>query len=493
MQNKEKYVERHISRLKSVMADSIKKKHFEKAMAAVSVGCQILYEFNQRYTDDDFENGVIDIAAEFIRSFTDKIQSFHSDRNTVLFYDGFGLDTRGVAKMYLNALKKNGYKIIYITGQASKECMPETDAILNDADAECFYIDFKSSYTAWTKELLEIVFRTSPKAMFYYTTPYDVSGAVAFAVSDGLADRFLIDLTDHAFWLGTKCNDYFCGSREMSASNQVYERGIEREKLIKLGVNLIVNETNEDHSGLPFDVEKTRYIFSGGALYKTLGDENRYYYRIIDHILTQNPDVYFLYAGSGDQSEMDKILKKYPNRAFLIPERKDFYYLIQQCTLYLNTYPMFGGMMMKYSAHAGKLPITLKHENDSDGLLLDQSSRKIEYETFEELIQDVDKLLSDRYYLKAREELLQGSTISEERFIRNVYSSIEEHRTDYNHTMERIDTSKFKEEFLDRFDIRQVETKVSRLINRSLFINCPWMLGVLSKNMVKKTLKRIKK
>ena len=489
MQNKEKDVDKRIRKLKTIMADSIKKKHYEKAMASVSVGCQILYEFNQRYTDDDFENGIIDISRGFMRLYSERIKSFYGSRNTVLFYDGFGLDTRGVAKMYLNALKKNGYRIIYVTGQASKGCMPETDAVLKDADVECCYIDFKSSYTAWTNKLLEIIFRTSPKAMFYYTTPYDASGAAAFAVLNGLTDRFLIDLTDHAFWLGTKCNDFFCGSREMSASNQVYERGIKKEKLIKLGVNLIINETNEDHSGLPFDVEKTRYIFSGGALYKTLGDEEKYYYRIIDHILAHHPEMHFLYAGSGDQSEMEKILKKYPDRAFLIPERKDFYYLIQRCTLYLNTYPMFGGMMMKYSAHAGKLPITLKHENDSDGLLLDQASRKIEYETFEELIRDVDKLLSDQEYLKAREKLLQGSTISEERFVKNVRSTIEEHCTDYEHKWERIDTSKFKKEFWDRFNIRYVEAKVSRLINRSIFINCPWMLRYLGKKTVKKLLK----
>ena len=145
---------------------------------------------------------------------------------------------------------------------------------------------------------------------------------------------------------------------------------------------------------------------------------------------------------------------------------------------------------MKYSAHAGRLPITLKHENDSDGLLLDQDSRKIEYESFEELIQDVDKLLSDRDYLEAREELLKGSTISEERFIKNVRSTIEEHRTDYEHRWEQLDTSKFKQEYLDRFDMHQVETKVARFINRSIFIEFPWMLVILSKGLAKKILKR---
>ena len=223
---------------------------------------------------------------------------------------------------------------------------------------------------------------------------------------------------------------------------------------------MIVDDGGSDHFGLPFDIKAARYVFSGGALYKTLGDPENTYYRIVDHILDNNKDIFFLYAGDGDRSEMDKILAKYPKRAFLISERKDFYYLIQNCTLYLNTYPMFGGMMMKYSANAGKIPITLKHENDSDGLLLDQPARRIEYDSFETLVADVDKLLSDDNYLTEREDLLKGSVISEERFIKNVRMTIEAQHTDYEHGEERIDTTKFKKEFYDRFDLKEAKRNI---------------------------------
>ena len=183
---------------------------------------------------------------------------------------------------------------------------------------------------------------------------------------------------------------------------------------------------------------------------------------------------------------MDKIIEKYPDRAFLIPERKDFYYLIKNCILYLNTYPMFGGMMMKYSANAGKLPITLKHENDSDGLLLDQESRKIEYRSLEELVTDIDRLLEDEEYLAERENLLKGSVISEERFVNNVRLTIEEHHTDYEHGNKKIDTSQFKKEFYDRFELDQVKDLISIRINKSLFINYPWMaLRVLKRKLSK--------
>lgn len=131
--------------------------------------------------------------------------------------------------------------------------------------------------------------------------------------------------------------------------------------------------------------------------------------------------------------------------------------------------------MMKYSANAGKIPITLKHENDSDGLLVDQKSRLIEYYSYEELIADVDKLLDDPEYLKTRETLLAGSVISEERFVNNVRSAIEEHHTDYEHGQEHLDITRFKKEYYDRFDLESTKMKISKKINKSLFINFIWM------------------
>ena len=136
---------------------------------------------------------------------------------------------------------------------------------------------------------------------------------------------------------------------------------------------------------------------------------------------------------------------------------------------------MFGGMMMKYSANAGKIPVTLKHENDSDGLLIDQEKRKIEYQSYQELIEDVDKLLNNPEYLSERETLLNGSVISEQRFINNLHLAIEKHCTDYQHSFEHIDTVKFKREFLERFDYEATIEKVSKLINRSLFCIFVWM------------------
>lgn len=43
--------------------------------------------------------------------------------------------------------------------------------------------------------------------------------------------------------------------------------------------------------------------------------------------------------------------------------------------------------------------------------------------------------------------------ITEERFARNVKGVIENHRTDYSHDFEILDTKKFRQEYYERFDI----------------------------------------
>ena len=485
-------VKRFLLKLQKLARKCIVKNDYEKAMAAISVSGYIQYMFNQTYTDVELEKMILQLAKRNKVKYETDIKMMPIEKKNVLFYDGFGLDTRGVALMYLNALKKNGYHIIYVTNLEAEGKQPEIQKIMRGAVITWKYISMRNSYLSWFEELTKIIIASKAKALFFYTKPNDVSGALSLSLFQGKCDRYLIDLTDHAFWIGTQSNDYFLGSREMSASNQFFRRYIPKSRMIKLGVNLIVEEGN-DHKGLPFDILSEKYIFSGGSLYKTLGDPENTYYRILDYILSKHSEIKFLYAGEGDASQLELIIKKYPGQAFLIKERKDFYYLIKHCVLYLNTYPMFGGMMMKYAAYAGKIPITLRHNRDSDGLLLNQKQAQIEYDTYEELIADIDKLLLDQNYLKQREELLKGTVITEQRFVNNLQSLIETHSTDYCHQVVEIDTSAFQKEFYDRFELSKVKQDCVNYINRSLYNSMPWMYIIAAKKMACLFLKKVRR
>lgn len=475
-----------ITKLKMIASEALAK-NVNTSLAALSFASETMYTYNQFYTDDELENLTAQVG-NVIKSkynFANYVQA----QDNILLYDGFGLDTRGVVLMYLNALGKNGYKVTYVTNSKVKNNIPTIKGICKKFDIHISYVDM-TNYERWCVQLAQIFEKIRPRAAFFYTTPFDTSGCATFHMYEGLCKRFLIDLTDHAYWLGKCANDFFLGSREMSAYIQHYERKIPKEKCIKLGVNLLMEEWS-DHTGLPFDVEKNKYIFSGGALYKTLGDANNTYYKIVHYILEKHKEIKFLYAGIGDDSELKKIIAAFPSRAFHINERKDFYYLIQNSVLYLNTYPMFGGMMMKYSALAHRLPITLKHGSDSDGLLLHQKECQIEYSSYEDLIADVDRLLDDNDYRCEREKLLNGAVITEERFINNVRGVIEKNETDYTHAFFKLDTTEFRKEYFKRFNYEQNMMCIVNRLNLSLFWYFPnTFITGFTKKMFNKIVKK---
>jgi len=477
-----KAVEKYEIKLKRIINNSIHHQNFETALQATAACASINYAYNQKYTDEFLENALISVGGSLV-SFSDWNEKDNIHNKKVLFYDGFGADRRGIAIVTCKAICANGYSLIYVSPIEKKECQPTLHDALCGLDVKWEYIDTSHDYSHTIFQLNEIFERSKPRFSFLYTLPNDVSGITIFDYLAGKTCRCQLDLTDHAFWLGVNAFDYCCGGRQYSASIQFHYRGIPQKDMLQLDANLFVDDC--ELGDLPFD-HNSRFIFSGGDLYKTLGDEKNTYYEIIKEILISHSDIKFLYAGKGDTSEILKLVKEFPQRVFYVEERKDFYQIIKKCTLYLNTYPMFGGLMMRYAAMAGKIPITLKHGNDSDGILISQDTRQIEYDSFDALIADVDRLLSDDSYLREREEKLIGAVVTEDCYVRNIKMIIEEHKTEFPYdVIQKIDTTKFRSECFDRFTEEDVLHSISIKRHRKLIIYFPVLFANASLRKIK--------
>lgn len=461
--------DQNYKKLKKIAAAAVKNHNTEVALQAISAGAQMAYMYNQFYTDKQLEDMLLEISQrEIVLKAWNKHQS---EYKTVLLYDGFGVDRRGIAIEMCKAICKNGYKLIYVSPLSKKNKQPALENALKPYHADWRFIDKNSSYLKEIHQLKRVFDDSQPDTAFFYTTPNDVAGVVVFNALKDRCFRIQLDLTDHAFWLGLNAFDICSGGRAFSASIQHYFRGISFDRMVHLDASLFVD--NCDFMGLPFN-EEERFVFSGGALYKTLGDAEYTYYKIVEHILDNHSSIKFLYAGFGDDSQMRMLLQKYPGRVFLIAERPDFYQIMKRCTLYLNTYPMFGGLLMRYAALAGKLPITLKHNQDSDGILIAQNERKIEYDSYDELVQDVDKLLDNEQYRHDREKLLDGAVMTEDCFARNIRLMIEEHRTEFFYKdIKPVDVSKFREEYYERFSYADIARAIATWRNKAMLLFFP--------------------
>lgn len=457
---KKELVDSEYNKCKRIMEKAFHDCNYEKAMAAISVASSLLYLWNQRYTDDFLEKSIAEVAE---RTITPELFDLNCE-DTIVFYDSFGLDTRGLAHIYLKALTRINSKVVYITTMKAKGNQPEIDKVIENSHIKKVYFSANKHYQK-LKELQELFCTIKPSKAFLYTTPDDSAGIAMFMQLKNTI-RYQINLTDHAFWLGVNAFDYCLEFRNYGASISFNERRIPKEKLILLPYYPTSNK-DADFQGFPFDIKGKKVVFSGGSLYKTIDKEGTYYY-MVSEILKNNHDCLFVYAGTGDDTYLNGLSEVFPNRVFHIPERKDLFQVMKHSTLYLNTYPVCGGLMMQYAAEAGKIPLTLRHGYESDGILIQQKKRKIEYCTAEELIRDVNELLNDDQYLCERESLLAGSVLDSDEFENAVDSIVRTNSTRYRIEVDSIDTKEFRDEYVERFDFNDFYSSISNARNVSL-------------------------
>jgi len=445
-------VEKMINSIYKKINKNFEHSNYTKNLPLIKTYANIMYLYNQKYTDSRVE----DILYKTINSIYSKpdLDKNKLNEKNVIFYDGFGLDNRGLARIYLKALCKK-YHIIYITAISNKENIHEIKELLESNNGEIYYIKGRK-ITSCINELINVTNKIKPKNMFLYTYPDDIVGISFFELYENIICRYQINLTDHAFWLGTKSFDYCIEFRNYGAIITTEHRNISKDKLLKLPFYPNINFSQE-FEGYPFefDEKKNKFIFSGGSLYKTFGDGNKYYH-IIEKLLTKYDDLFFWYAGSGDNSEINKLIKKYPNRIFHTRERKDLYQVLKRCYFYFSTYPICGGLMFQYAAKANKLPITLKYDDIIDEFLINQGNLNVIFDSEDEMYKEVDKIYNDPQYKEKKEKEISNSVITEEKFEENLYQLIENHKTEFNITYKNIDIDKFRKTYKENINIKNI-------------------------------------
>lgn len=451
MTDTKEYCEIVIEKLKNGLNNEICRGRYEEALQLMEVTCHLLYEYNQSYKDSEIEEWLSEIAKNISNNRTLK----WADDNTILFYDGFGFSTRGLAGIYLKALCKIG-KVIYLVDASRKSQVSNLLTIMEKNKGTVMFMDEKE-HLSKINFIENIIEQYIPGHVFMYTRPNDVDIPIVLQHYEGMIKRYQVNLTDHAYWLGVNSFDYCIEFRDYGTSISHHYREISKEKLIKLPFYPIIDYEMK-FQGYPIDFNENKYrlVFSGGSLQKTLGADNKYYH-IIDQLLEKYPDIVFWYAGRGNSTELDKIIKKYPNRIIHTDERDDLYQVLKKCCFYLNTYPIVGGLMFQYAAMAGKVPMTLKYDEISDGFLANQNNLGIEYYSEEELLAEIDKMLSHPDYHKRKEEYLTKSVMTETEFDAQLKNLVHNGKTIYPVTVYSVDTSRFRGEYLKRLSKAKID------------------------------------
>lgn len=398
----------------------------------------IACKYNQFLTSSRLEMMMQTIAQQMDRP---KKKSA-KEEEMILFYDGVGFDTRGLARIYLRALAKLGYKIIYVVTvgtQTSLQTLRE-DAVRYGVEfVEINRFPLIGTYNA----LMGVFYTRNIKKAILYTTEWDVYGPLAFINAPEECQRFHINLGDHCFWIGTSAFDYNIEFRDYGKEVSEHYRGIDASKLLKQPYYPLYNE-DEKFEGFPFEKRDDMVVlFSGGAQYK-IRDKNNTFCRIIRHCLNSHKNLVFWYAGNQPSEELDALKVEYDHRVFVTRERKDLYQIMQNIDIYLNTYPIGGGLMVQYSAAALKPTVALIRDNHMAGILNTKHEHLCFFHKEETLIEELDKLISSKDYRDKRGSMMKDAVISEEDFTDNLSSIIENHESKFPFTSLKPDVETIK-------------------------------------------------
>lgn len=448
VKEKKRKIEADFQEKKNAIKRMVDEKNYTDAIHFISKLAWELYEYNQYYTDADLEQWLMQ-AEKNIELPERKKGRKCGEKKRVLFYDGFGLDTRGLAQIYIRALAKMNVDIQYITVQSGNGNQPVLIKELEACGAKVIYLPDEYKIDLY-KDICHYIEDFQPDSSFLYTTPWDTPGILAFMHFAGKMYRYQINLTDHAFWLGVNAFDYCLEFRDFGASLSVKYRGIPKEKLLMQPYYPIINK-DVPFEGFPFEKEKGDFvIFSGGSLYKTFDKENTFY-KIVDECLGRYSQVKFWYAGQGDATQLYNLIERYPKRVFFTPERRDLYQVLCHVDLYLNTIPLGGGLMTQYAAKAGKIPLTLDLHHFSEGFLLNQKDFGIEYTNLKDFQVELYRCIEDEQYRKHKEHCIVNAVITEEQFLSDLKKLVNYKKTNYKVNINEIELKSLHKVYFDRY------------------------------------------
>ncbi len=327
---------------KEQASKSFSNKEFDKSIIFLELSAKIGYKFNFIYTDDEIENLIDNIGKNIL---DDEIV-IERKHNKIVFFDSFSNDNRALTQQYIRALINANYELLYIT---SKEKIGNDiyEELKKYQKAEVLIIRGNSLNEKIVSTLAKIV-SFQPSKAFLLFTPWDIIGFILWSQIKGL-DRYFINLTDHAYWIGKNTTDYFLEFRKYGAWLSANHRKIPIEKLLFQSYYPL--ETNKKFAGFPIDTNDRVIAFAGSSFNKVYG-ENFTFFNLIKDVLKNNPKLIFFFAGNGNSKPFINFIKKnnLQNKLIYIGNRSDIDEVIKRVDIYVNTYPMMGGLMSSYAA-----------------------------------------------------------------------------------------------------------------------------------------------
>lgn len=382
----------------------------EAALCRVQLAAELQYIVNEIFLDERLEHLLGLISVEIVG----KKKDYKGKEGTVLFYDHYGLDNRGLTQQYLDALYQiDGISVVYVLENTANQKCENTLRLVKEHGSKYYELG-DGNYKEKIIKLCKIIEDESPSDVFLHISP---SSPIPFTVLSAFPTvrKILINITDHAFGIGGgRFYDYSFEFREYGAKISLEKRAFELKQLLLLPYYPWQEETT--FQGFPIPTDGKVVLFSGSYLYK-IDDKENTFFNIIADILKANPNAVMFFAGGGDDGKLRGLIEKanLGKRFYLLGNRTDISSLFKHIDIYIGTYPLAGGLMTQYASINAK-PILAYKTHEIEEVVCNKHYKQFVFDSKDDLLTEANHLIRDKKYREEQGKVFGGLTASQSDF-----------------------------------------------------------------------------
>ncbi len=408
--------------IKKLAFQAFEKGNIEKSLEYIDHAATLAQQFNWIYADEELENLLKRISDTI---FPNKIIDYQPNKNRVVVYDDFCLSFVLVLQ-YINALLKNNFEVLYITGREISDSTKYTNIIdyLKNTypNLKIEIIPQSKDRIKRVKQIQEKILAYQPSKLFLHIFAHSICIPVLYNLPVGIT-KYIINLADQTFWLGAKGIDYTLEFRSFGATVSLEKRGLKKEQLLFLP--FYPTRDGNQFLGFPEQTKDKIIIFSGGDFYKTI-DPDFTYWNLVKSLLLLNPEVIFLFSTKVETGNVQNFIERFisennfEDRFKYIGFRKDISEVFKHCDIYMGTCPVSGSLMSQLAAFHSKpilqfyLPETYDEETES--AICHNFYTQISFTDKKNFLAEAQHLIKDANYRSIRGKEINKCLITEEQF-----------------------------------------------------------------------------
>lgn len=415
--------------IKHLAKKEVKRGNYEMALSYIDKCAILAAQFNWIYSDDDLEYLLFQISYSTI--ITADV-TYSADQNRWVLYDDFCLPfVLGI--QWLRAMAESGKEILYITTRDISTPTRNKDILYVAAEYSNVKVEIipQGDPIFRAQRIYDCILSFCPSKLVLHKTVNSPIQLTLCSLPKQI-ERYIINLSDQTFWLGSRSVDYVLEFRQFGVSVSQQRRGIKESQ--QLLVPFYPADDENEFQGFPKGcMNGNLIIFSGGDYYKTV-DENRTYWHLVKALLDAHPNVNFLYAvksnPEGDEEIINFISKNhYEDRFFFINFRPDIFQVFAHCDIYMGTCPTSGSLMSQLAAVNGK-PILQYYspgtpDDETEQAICFNNSLNISFDNIEDFLVEAGKLIENPEYRASQGGKIKEAMITPAQFNELVLKTIE--------------------------------------------------------------------